>query len=54
MGSKNCFVMPNGDTRNGFFNPTLTLMIDYYCIAMHEESIVSAMIHVLFEHNFLS
>ena len=46
--------MPNADTRDGFFDPTLTLMTDSYYIAIHEESIVSAVIHVVFEQNFVS
>ena len=39
--------MPNADTRHGFFDPTLTFMMDSYYIAIHEKSIVSAVIHVV-------
>ena len=37
-------VMPNGDPRDGFFYPTLTLMIDFYVIVCKHCSEINAKI----------
>ena len=47
MGWKNLsLVMPNGDPLDGFFHPTLTLVIDSYII-LHRELITKVLTKLL-------